>query len=161
MFTKHHFAALATVVGMMGAAHADQLVTNGNFVDGETGWTISGSNYFVTGEMFRTYDGGSPTLFQTLNTNSVGEFEISFSLLPYINSMSVSFGGVEVFTASNLTDSSQNFQFIANGTGATTDLEITIYSTSIGGIDNISVIPVAAPAVPEPETMRCSWLVWV
>lgn len=152
------------------AGRAQNLVTNGGFEAGFSGFTLTTANGGVgagltvapthTGQLAAYFSDEAPatsTLSQTLATVPGRSYIVSFFAANGYgdpdNNLTIAFGGVELFDRA-LTNTGY-LQFTATGvaTGASTTLRFTGFNgPGTTSLDDISVTAVPTSTVPEPAT---------
>jgi hypothetical protein len=163
---------VVAALGMSTQASAD-LVVNGDFETGDfTGWTLSGNaigNANVDNIPFDVHSGNFGAALsapdvdglltqQNLPTTIGDTYQVSFWLHSddsTSNDFSASFGGVTVFSQTNiLADPYTNYTFNVTATSTMSDLTLAFRDDpSILGLDDVSVIDLGPAAVPEPSTL--------
>ncbi|CCI31578.1 choice-of-anchor C family PEP-CTERM protein [Microcystis sp. T1-4] len=142
-----------------------------------TGWTVSQGSIDYIGTLWQASNGSrsldlaagaSPGgIKQTFNTTVGGTYRVTFDLAgnpnasPIIKDMRVSAGGSSADFSfdttgksnSNMGWLSKSWDFTANST--TTTLEFIDLTNSIAGsaLDNVSVIALSPPSIPEPSSV--------
>ena len=141
-----------------------------------TGWTVSQGAIDYIGTFWQASEGArsidlqglaSGTIEQTFNTTIGTTYRVTFDLAgnpnasPIIKDMRVSAGGSSADFSFNTTGKSnsnmgwlsKSWDFTANST--TTTLEFIGLGNSDAGaaLDNVSVIALSSPSIPEPSSM--------
>lgn len=165
------FSLLATLAsGVIAGADAQtELVTNGGFETGNlTGWSLGGSggvvsfsDYVHDGDYGFDYNsfGTTSPLTQTLHTTVGATEQISFwqhQIFGGTQEMKVSFGGVQLIDATNLTVGDWiQYTFSVTATAATSVLRFDLRQDTGGAaIDTVSVKEFASsPTTPEGESL--------
>jgi hypothetical protein len=129
-----------------------ELVTNGDFSDGTTGWTSTLTVAVVSGELQMTRTGSGQRTYQSIATTAGKTYLVQFSYRNGTTSSAVyvgtTVGGVDLFpitTTSSATTAQYTFVFTA--TSGTSVLQYGLNAnTSTAFIDNVSVkeLPVLA-----------------
>jgi PEP-CTERM motif len=176
------FASALIFLPAAATAHADELVTNGNFQTGDfTGWTtnnpptpaipftweigLNGSNYYAT-----THCQGPDCiegiafqenyLQQTLNVVAGQVYDITFDYSPDIinspattpNELQLFFGSTEVTDLKNLTDASI-VSYSFDVVAPSDTLFLMFLGEQTFSYDYLDNVSVSTVATPEPETL--------
>ena len=159
-----------------GLVLGSELVTNGDFSNGTTGWTL-GATWAIAGGVATKTSGDVSAIFQTISALEVGKaYKVtltqSYSLFPFNLSLRVGTGGALAFNGA-LPATQGEVSVIVIATAAATRLNIAGgHSTASGTIDNISVkellgnhavapTDAARPTYGiEPKTGRRNLLTW-
>ena len=138
------------------------LVANGGFETGDfTGWSLSGTNMYVTGSPVSVYDGNYAALLgpigslgylsQAVPTVPGETYVLSFWIENYdgglTNEINVSWNGNIIYDQTNLPQFDwTNLRFIVTATGASTELIFGFRDDEqFLGLDDVSVTPLPTP----------------
>jgi hypothetical protein len=115
-------------------SYGNELVTNGDFSSGSTGWAVQGGWTFAGGKA--TNDGTNDWSLQQTNLVTVGKtYSISFDVIDYVSgniSVGLNSGG-------GSTAVSANGSYVVTETATETYFKGYPRSTFVGSIDNVSV----------------------
>jgi hypothetical protein len=166
-------AALISVAPVL--AHADQLVTNGSFTSGSTGWTFNPSSSFPW-----TFTGGSAStgcvgpqcivgpmsgqayLYQDLTTVAGDTYTLSFQYSPANGTpteLLVLFGGTTATDLVNIANTSLALYTITGLTATSSDTRLEFLGRQDPSFNELTSVSVSTtgtgptPTVPEPGTL--------
>jgi hypothetical protein len=145
-------AALSALLPTAPQVLGVERVTNGNFANGSTGWTL-GSGWAVSGGAALHTVGTIASIDQAIAFDAGRVFEVTYTLSGYTGSGGYRFrvfGGTTVTGTTRTADGTYTEQFTALAGNVTFVIAST--TTTVGGaIDNISVREVVTPAIPGPQ----------
>jgi hypothetical protein len=145
---KKLFCAIAMLATC--ATASANIVTNGDFEDGGTGWTLTGNTGYSSFNHDWT-DGAMYSdawLSQIIGTTAGATYSISFDTSINWGTMGVALNGTSIFSTS--TSGHHDFSFVASSDNATLSF-ITRNDPDFNHLDNVVVEQTGA--VPEPASL--------
>jgi opacity protein-like surface antigen len=133
------------------ATASANIVTNGDFSNGGTGWTLTGNTGYAgfNGDWSDGAVGSDAWLNQIIGTVAGATYSISFDTDINWGTMGVALNGTSVFSTSS--SGHYDFSFVAPSDNATLSF-ITRNDPSFNHLDNV-VVEQTGGAVPEPASL--------
>jgi len=146
---KKLFCAIAMLATC--AAASANIVTNGDFENGGTGWILTGNTGYAgfDGDWTDGAVGSDAWLNQIIGTAAGATYSISFDTAINWGTVAVALDGTTVFSTS--TSGHYDFSFVAPSDNATLTF-ITRNDPNYNHLDNV-VVEQAGGAVPEPASL--------